>query len=110
MTAGDLHETDFVAWTERQARLRTAATERCPLGCDWESLAKEIESIGQSYRRALANHARKVIECLLKLQHAPANESHAAWIAAIDRERSEIQAYLEDEPGLRPRLPEIIGT
>ena len=110
MTAGDLHETDFVAWTERQAALlRTPVTERCSLALDWESLAEEIESLGRSYRRALANHVRKAIEYLLKLQYAPANESRAAWIAGLDRERSEIEACLEDEPGLHPRLPEIIA-
>ena len=110
MTSADLHETDFVAWTERQAALlRTPVTERGSLALDWENLADEIESLGRTYRRALANHIRKAIECLLKLQYASASDSRAAWIAALDRERSEIEAGLEDEPGLRPRLPEIIA-
>jgi hypothetical protein len=110
MTATNLYETDFIAWAERQAALlRTPVTERCSLALDWENLAEEIESLGQSYRRALANHVRKAIKYLLKLQAAPASESRTAWIAGLDRERSEIEASLEDEPGLRPRLPEIIA-
>jgi len=110
MTDAELHETDFVAWTERQAKLlRTPATERCPLALDWENLAEEIESLGRTYRRALANHVLKAIEYLLKLQYASTTESRTAWIAALDRERSEIEACLEDEPGLRPHLPEIIA-
>jgi hypothetical protein len=110
MTAATLYETDFIAWTERQAALlRTPVTERCSLALDWENLAEEIESLGRSYRRALANHVRKAIEYLLKLQYAPANESRASWIAGLDRERSDIEACLEDEPGLRPRLPGIIA-
>ena len=110
MPDANLYETDFIAWTERQATLlRTPVTERCALALDWENLAEEIESLGRSYRRALANHVRKAIEYLLKLQAVPAHELRAAWIAALDRERSEIEAGLEDEPGLRPRLPEIIA-
>lgn len=110
MTDADLHETDFVAWTERQAALlRTPVTERCSLALDWENLAEEIESLGRTYRRALANHVCKAIEYLLKLQYLPASEARKVWIAALDRERSEMEACLEDEPGLRPRLPEIIA-
>ena len=110
MTDTNLYETDFVAWTERQATLlRTPVTERCSLALDWENLAEEIETLGRTYRRSLANHVRNVIEYLLKLQYAPANTSRAAWIAALDRERSQIEAGLEDEPGLRARLPEIIA-
>lgn len=110
MTATNLYETDFIAWTERQATLlRTPVTERGSLALDWENLAEEIESLGQSYRRALANHVRKAIEYLLKLQSQPASELRTAWIAGLDRERSEIEASLEDEPGLRSRLPEIIA-
>ncbi len=110
MTGTNLYETDFIAWTERQATLlRTPATERGSLALDWENLAEEIESLGRSYRRALANHVRKSIEYLLKLQYAAANEARAAWTAGLDRERAEIEACLEDEPGLRPRLPEIVA-
>jgi len=102
MTDTNLYETDFVAWTERQATLlRTPVTERCSLALDWENLAEEIETLGRTYRRSLANHVRNVIEYLLKLQYAPANTSRAAWIAALDRERSQIEAGLEDEPGRR---------
>ena len=110
MKADDLYETDFIAWTERQAALlRSPVSERGPLALDWENLAEEIESLGRTYRRALANHVRKAIEVLLKLQYAGAAETRAAWIAALDRERSEIEASLDDEPGLRPQLPDIIA-
>ena len=105
--AADLYETDFIGWTEQQARLlREAAARRTDLALDWDRLAEEVEDLGKSYRRALASHV--VIEHLLKLECSPAQEPRRGWIGSIRRGRSEIESWLADEPGLRPRLPDIV--
>ena len=109
-TQTDLYEHDFIGWTEDQARaLREAAAgQRTNLALDWEHLAEEIEDLGGAHRRALRSQVILVIEHLLKLEFSPATEPRAGWIETVERARSEIDSWLEDEPGLRPRLPGII--
>jgi hypothetical protein len=110
MTTQDLYEDDFIGWTEEQARmLRAAGTgRRTNLALDWERLAEEIEDVGKSYARALGSHVTLAIEHLLKLEFSPATEPRQGWIETVERARSEIDSWLADEPGLRPRLPGII--
>jgi hypothetical protein len=109
MAEADLYEHDFIAWTEQQAKaLREAARHPSNLGLDWEHLAEEIEDLGRSYRRALASHVSTAIEHLLKLEFSPATEPRRGWRDTVRRARAEIEAWLEDEPGLRPRLPGIV--
>ena len=109
-TQTDLYEEDFIGWTEQQARIlrEAAAEQRTNLPLDWERLAEEIEDVGKSYGRALRSHVILVIEHLLKLEFSPATEPRSGWIETIERARSEIDSWLEDEPGLRPRLPGLI--
>jgi hypothetical protein len=105
----DLYEDDFIGWTEQQAKaLRKAARNASNLGLDWEHLAEEVEDLGRSYRRALASHVSTAIEHLLKLEFSPAVEPRRGWRDTVRRARNEIEKWLEDEPGLRPRLPGII--
>jgi hypothetical protein len=109
MPEADLYEDDFIAWTEQQAKaLREAARHPTNLGLDWEHLAEEVEDLGRSYRRALASHVSTAIEHLLKLEFSPATEPRRGWRDTVRRARNEIESWLEDEPGLRPRLPAII--
>ena len=62
----DLYETDFIGWTEQQARLlRAAAAQRPNLSLDWDHLAEEVEDLGKSHRRALSSQIGLVIEHLL---------------------------------------------
>lgn len=106
----DLYETDFVGWTEQQARLlRAAAAERTNLGLDWDHLAGEVEDRGKSYRRARASLVATVIEHLQTLECSPAREPRRGWLASVLRARAEIESRLADEPGLRPRLPGIVA-
>ena len=106
----DLYETDFVGWTEQQARLlRAAAAQRTNLALDWDHLAEEVEDLGKSYRRALASHVGTVIEHLLKLECSPAQDPRRGWLGSVRRARTEIESWLADEPGLRPRLPGIVA-
>jgi hypothetical protein len=106
----DLYETDFIGWTEQQARLlRAAAAQRTNLALDWDHLAEEVEDLGKSYRRALASQIGLVIEHLLKLQFSPASGPRPGWLETIDRARDEIESWLATEPGLRPRVPAMIA-
>ena len=106
----DLYDTDFIGWTEQQARLlRAAAAQRPNLSLDWDHLAEEVEDLGKSHRRALSSQIGLVIEHLLKLQFSPASQPRPGWIDTIDRARDEIESWLASEPGLRPRLAAMIA-
>lgn len=108
--AEDLYVTDFIGWTVQQARLLRAAASGTPDATpDWEHLAEEVESLGKSYRQALASRVGTVIEHLLQLENAPADELRADWLATIGRAREDMQSWLANEPGLRTRLPEIVA-
>ena len=49
------YDTDFLAWTEEQARLlREASRERINTPIDWENVAEEIESMGRSVQEDVA--------------------------------------------------------
>ena len=103
--SADLYERDFVAWTEEQAaRIRAAAATHGNLAIDWENVAEEIESLGRSDARELQSRLTTIIEHLLKLQHSPAEEPRAGWMATVVRARAEAENFIEESPSLRARL------
>lgn len=111
----ELYLTDFIGWTEQQARLlRAAAAQRIDFAPadampDWNHLAEEVECLGRSYRQALAGRVGMVIEHLLQLETAPADDLRSAWCDTIRRARDDIEGWLTNEPGLRQRLPELVA-
>lgn len=105
----DLYEQDFIGWTEQQARLlREAATRATNLPLDWEHIAEEIEDLGRSEHRALAGHVARLIEHLLRLEFSPAVGPRLGWMDTVAQARDEIDRSLENDPGLKPRLSEIL--
>lgn len=97
-----LYERDFYLWTQRQAaELRRAAAQGSNLPLDWENLAEEIESLGARDRRELYSRLVRVIEHLLKLQHAPVDAPKRLWTLSVLNQRSDLNAILEDSPSLR---------
>src|SRR5664279_1777910 len=75
------YDVDFLSWSERQAALlrRVGAGEKVNDQVDWENVAEEIESVGQSERRSLASHVRNVLEHLAELTTSPAIDPRAGW-------------------------------
>lgn len=106
----NLYRTDLSLWSARQAQaLRDAAREGSNSPVDWANVAKEIESLGISERRALASHIGTVIEHLMKLQISPASRPRRGWVGAILRARGEIEKVLEDSPSLRREVGAMIA-
>jgi len=102
-----LYDQDFVRWTEEQAAaLRRAKGSNLPL--DWENLAEEIESLGESDRRELRSQITRILRHLLKLEVSPAAEPRAVWRATIREARSEIEGVLDDSPSLRDEAMALI--
>ena len=105
LQAASRYDRDFVSWTREQARLlRRAAARRSMNDLDFENLAEEIESLGKRDRRALASNVARIIEHLLKLQHARAEAPRAGWETSVDVHRSKARKILADSPGLKSEL------
>jgi hypothetical protein len=99
------YDTDFLAWTEEQARLlREASRERISTPIDWENVAEEIESMGRSELRAVESALVRVIEHLLKLEYSPAADPRGDWKVSVLEHRDRIARDLSASPSLRGRI------
>lgn len=99
------YDTDFLAWTEEQARLlREAARERINTPIDWENVAEEIESMGRSELRAVESALVRVIEHLLKLEYSPAADPRGDWKVSVLEHRDRVTRDLSVSPSLRGRI------
>jgi hypothetical protein len=99
------YERDFYSWLMEQARhLRDGRFEA--LDCD--NLAEEIESLGREQFNKLVSALRVLMAHILKWDHQPDLRSRS-WTLSIQEQRIEIADVLDDNPGLKPRLPEAIA-
>jgi hypothetical protein len=104
-----LYEEDFVRWTEQQSRaLREAAKLGTNLPLDWANLAEEIGDLGRSIRHELRSRISTIIEHLLKLEHSPASRPRRGRMDTIDRERSDIDRLLQENPNLKGDVARLI--
>lgn len=107
--AGTLYEQDFIGWTEQQARLlREAAARGVNLPLDWANLAEEIEDLGRNVARSVKSQMIRIIEHLFKMEYSDIVESRRGWTVSIENARREVALILQDDPGLRPRLPQML--
>jgi hypothetical protein len=96
------YDEDVVAWAEEQARhLR----EGCFELLDIQHLAEEIEDVGKSEQRELANRMAVLLAHLLKWQKQPGRRG-ASWEITIRNQRRGIARRLNETPSLRPKLEE----
>jgi hypothetical protein len=101
----DLYETDFYTWTQRQAEhLRAGRVGHADLA----NIAEEIESLGKSQAATLRSAYRLIAMHLLKMMVQPARATKSRR-STITRERLDIEEYLADGPGLKPRRAELFG-
>lgn len=100
MTRPALYEDDVIAWADEQARLlRNRQFDQL----DIEHLADEIEDVGRSERRELANRLSALLAQLLEWQIQPARRG-ASWQITIRNQRRGIARRLDETPSLRPKL------
>lgn len=104
-SSASLYETDFHAWTQEQAELlRQGQLSHL----DREHVAEEIESLGQQQRQELENRFGVLVGHLLKWQFQP-NYQSKSWRATIREQRRKIQRLIQQNPSLKPYLPEAIA-
>lgn len=91
---------DVVAWANEQARF--LREKRFDL-LDLENLAEEIEDVGKSEKRELANRMAVLLMHLLKWQYQPSHRGKS-WERTIKEQRKRILMVLDDVPSLKNSL------
>lgn len=105
--ASDQYETDFHAWLmEQAARLKQRNAE----ALDWDNLAEEIESLGKSLIRELNSRIAVILEHLLKYEFGRQREPARGWSETIITQRTELEELLEQNPGLRSQVSNVIAS
>ena len=100
----NLYEEDFYAWTQEQAKL---LRERVWDSLDIENLAEEIESLGKQVRQELRNRLGVLLGHLLKWEFQPSKRAKS-WFITMRGQRREIRDLLDENPSLKPYLPEAL--
>lgn len=102
----DLYELDFFAWTTQQSRL---LREGRAAEADFDHIAEEIEDMGRSRRQELRNRLAVLLLHLLKWQYQAPLRSQS-WQSTIGEQRARIAEHLDENPSLRPGLPDAVAT
>ena len=94
------YDKDVIAWASEQARLlREGQFSKL----DIEHIAEEIEDVGKSEQRELANRLVKLLSHLLKWQFQPSRKG-SSWEITIRNQRRAIQLHLKQAPSLKAKL------
>lgn len=85
-----LYETDFYAWTKRQAALlRGEEFEQI----DWNNLIAEIESLGRSEKHEVESRLTVILMHLLKWQYQPSKRSTGrSWRKTLTIQRIDLDS------------------
>ena len=100
-----LYERDYYTWALQQAR---ALKEHRLEELDWENLADELEGLAKTERRELRSRLEVLLEDLLKWQFQATRRSRS-WRAIIAVQRLKIREHLDENPGLKPSIPDIVA-
>ncbi len=110
----DLYRTDYAEWARRTALLLRAGDFGA---LDVAHLLDELEDMGKSEYRELENRLVILLAHLLKWQYqlplltARWQEFDGrSWRSTIIEQRDRLARLLDQAPGLKPRLPTVIGT
>jgi Domain of unknown function DUF29 len=99
-----LYDQNFFAWRRQQADLLRAGDLA---RADIEHIAEEIESLGRTERRELISRLTVLMLHLLNWRHQPEKRG-ASWEASIRVQRNRLADHLEDNPSLKPLLPQAL--
>ncbi|PSO91197.1 MAG: DUF29 domain-containing protein [Cyanobacteria bacterium QS_3_48_167] len=99
-----LYEFDYHAWALQQAeKIRFQQWE----SIDIENLVEELESLARSERKELVNRLGKLLGHLLKWEYQP-NHGSNSWVGTIREQRRHIKRLLQQNPSLKPFIPEAV--
>src|ERR1017187_8904724 len=94
------YERDVIAWSQEQAQLLRSGQLTA---LDIEHIAEEIEDVGKSEQRELANRMSVLLSHLLKWKHQPSLRC-ASWESTIRAQRNSIERRILKTPSLKASL------
>jgi hypothetical protein len=100
------YETDFYTWTQQQAALLKAGRLS---ELDVENIIEEIETMGRSEKRSLESRLTVLLQHLLKWEYQPQRRGRS-WSLTIREQRLKFVKLLNDNPGLKPQLADILRS
>jgi Domain of unknown function DUF29 len=100
-----LYDTDFFAWSNKQAALLRAGKLA---EADIENIAEEIESMGKTEKRELVSRLRVLLLHLLKWRYQPLRRG-TSWKATVEIQRLDVSAVLKDNPSLKPKSNDYLA-
>jgi hypothetical protein len=100
-----LYDTDVYTWAMKQA---DALRRRSANEVDWDNVAEEIESVGNSEARELENRYAVLLTHLLKWLFQPDHRS-ASWEITLRTQRQQIARRLERTPGLKSQRDRLFA-
>ena len=101
---GTAYETDVIAWSVEQARLLRNGHFSA---LDIEHIADEVEDVGKSEQRELANRMAVLLSHLLKWQFQPQRQGKS-WLLTIKLQRESLIDHLLEVPSLKPKLQDLV--
>ena len=99
-----LYDRDFYAWSRQQAELLRKGNLA---DADIEHIAEEIDSMGRTEKRELISRLDVLLLHLLKWKYQPGKRG-PSWEASIFVQRDRLADHLDDNPSLRPLLPQAL--
>lgn len=99
-----IYDQDLYTWSLEQAQL---LRERKFEQVDWEHIIEEIEDMSKSEKRALQSFLETLLMHLLKWQYQPAYQGRS-WKFTIIEQRKRISEHLQENRGLKSKLPDLI--
>jgi len=92
-----LYDRDIALWSDRMVDLlRQGKFDQL----DLEHLIEEVGDLGRRERDRLVSSIRLILHHLLKWQFQPERRCRS-WVKTIQRERINVQSYLDDTPSLK---------
>jgi Domain of unknown function DUF29 len=101
-----LYDRDFYAWSRQQAELLRKGSLA---DADIEHIAEEIDSMGRTEKRELISRLTVLLLHLLKWRHQSGRRG-PSWEASIANQRDDIADHLEDNPSLKPLVPQALAS
>jgi hypothetical protein len=101
-----LYDRDFYAWSREQADLLRSGKLA---EADIEHIAEEIDSMGRTEKRELISRLDVLLLHLLKWLYQPGKRG-PSWEASIFVQRDRLADHLDDNPSLRPLLPQAMAS
>lgn len=104
-----LYDTDFYAWTQRQAELLRAEEFD---EVDWNNLIEEIETLGRSDKREVDSRLEVLLMHLLKWRYQTAPRGlprGKSWRVTVDEQRRRLEKLLKESPSLHAQLDTFVA-